>query len=463
MSKNFTVITVEEGGLKHHFYCEDEECLYKHNGSRGDIKYLKCLEDLCEARAKIENEFFVRTGKPPIQHHHPSHQHIAVYEKAYQQLRLDTRRNVRRTIKELHAEALRHLSLEASGMLVWEGCRRTLNRIRFRDMPPCHSVGELSALFENMQSKVYERFGKMRGTDFYQNTIEGNMIFANQEIISELPEEISLSADGTFKIVPFKSRQLLIMMADLQGRPRPIIYVLMQSKSTVAYKAVFEYIRDSVISFDGVNRTPTSAMSDCELAMRNALVETWPNIILDACNFHHVQALRRKASKTPTLSTHISGNTTQHRALKMIMRISLLPVERLMEGIEAVGDYIIENNLWNDFEAFLEYYDRTWVDGNFPPEQWCVGHRVNRTNNFLEGYNHSVKLTIPLNPRPWEFLEGIYNLALNASSAYASDKSRNAQPPIDRSRLTEPLHAALNQLEVGAIDVAEFLYQLAEF
>ena len=40
---------------------------------------------------------------------------------------------------------------------------------------------------------------------------------------------------------------------------------------------------------------------------------------------------------------------------------------------------------------FLEYIQRTWLDGQFNPETWsCFGRRTDYTNNSQESYNRTL-------------------------------------------------------------------------
>ena len=167
-------------------------------------------------------------------------------------------------------------------------------------MPPCKTLDDMISLLEDNQ-EISKHFGTIRNGDFYQGAVDDNLVFANRELIGQLGGSLSLYIDGTFKVVPFKACQLLIILAELQNKPRPICYVFMTGRKDMDYRAVLEFIRDGVLSFDGVERIPSSVLTDFEKGLRNAVLAVWPSISLNGCNFHFAQAIRRKASKMKSL------------------------------------------------------------------------------------------------------------------------------------------------------------------
>ena len=96
-------------------------------------------------------------------------------------------------------------------------------------------------------------------------------------------------------------------------------------------------------------------------------------------------------------------------------------------------------------------------------DDWCVSGQNVRTNNSLEAYNKAVKQVIPLKPTCWQFLEGLLDLAYDASAKYMSDKRRNWPILQDRSNLTEALENNLRELEQGLIDEFGFLKKMSSY
>lgn len=263
--------------------------------------------------------------------------------------------------------------------------------------------------------------------------------------------------DGTFNVAPFHAPQLLIILGEINGKPRPIIYTVMTNRLRSTYAELFEFLRDAVF-FDknDENLTPRTFMSDFERAARTAAEDTWPGIDLVGCNFHFCQALQRKASTLKELST---TNGVHRTAIIMFMRLSLLPADRVNEGLAVLGKWLKEKGAASAFINFQVYFNRVWMK-HYPPSSWCVSSRPRRTNCNIEGYNNFVKQRMRRNPTPWTFLEALHDLAHDASSKFVNDRN-SGKKQIDRSCLTEPLQTNLAKLKCGEINVLQFLLNMA--
>lgn len=455
MAKNYRVIS--DNSLSYIFY-ETERMMYKLDKKTARCEYYHCIEPRCQCRGKVVGGVFVRT-KINMEHNHENNHVLQVdYKEAYNKLKRLVATD-KRSVRELHKETLRSVSLQTAGKLAYPRVCKTLLRVRYKLMPPCKSLKEMINLLE-YNEKISELFGTIRNDDFYQGSVDNNLVFANRELISQLGSRVQFYIDGTFKVTPFKACQLMIIMAELQHKPRPICYVVMRSRKEDDYRTVFEFIRDGVLSFDGVERIPNSVLTDFEKGMRNAVLTVWPEINLHGCNFHFTQAIRRKASKLKSLSTKIFRNSKHHVTIKMFMRLSLLPCNRVEAGYQQLENFIMNSRrLKKDFKKFIKYFNLTWFR-KFEPNEWCVGNLQRRTNNNLEGYNRFVKDFIPRKPAPYVFLDGLVNLAHDASSKFESERQQNSQR-IDRSRLSELLEKCKKDLEEGTITELMFIKKLA--
>lgn len=441
-----------------YIYVEDEQSIYKRDQMKNGRKFYHCIESDCKCRGVIYDQKFTRTN-PLVNHSVHNHKHKAEFEIVYNSLKARVAIE-KRQLHEMHKEALRSLSIEASGMLAWPKVRHTLQRIRRKMMPPCNSFETMINLLEN-DDLVFENFGKLRESNFYQGTINDEiMVFANMELIGELGESIQIFVDGTFNVTPFKMGQLLIVLAELRGTPRPILYAIMGRAKEEDYMYLFEFIKDSIISQDGTVRRPRTGLTDFEIPMRRAIEKVWPEIILSGCNFHYCQALRRRALKIQELSTKITKATYHHKILNMFMRLSLLPLDRVETGLRKLEQCITSMDLDDDFEEFLTYFHRTWIV-LYKKEEWNVFNLDRRSNNNIEGYNRKVKQYIRRNPSPWLFLEAISDLAYDASASYQYDYHREITHIVDRSQLSGPLNQALIELNSGNIDELKFLEIMA--
>jgi hypothetical protein len=456
------VLRISVGKYKRRLFCKDDGSLYKKDKTRGRVEYLKCISKGCKCRAKYTDGVkFERTNK--VRHNHKNYRARAEYEIAYSEMK-EMILTDKRPIRQIYNSIVRKLSPKSCARLTWKGKRRQLQRVRHSQMPPCPDLQTMINLLE-FDDVVYEQFGKMQGVEFYQGTINNDLvIFANMQLVSELDQEFDMYCDGTFNVTPFRTHQLLIVMAELQGKPRPISYVIMTGRKRSAYEAVFTHLKESVFCFDNKQRGPKSVTTDFEIGLRRALTTIFPNISIYGCNFHQSQALRRKALSLKGLAVNVRNkNQKHHRILKMFMRLSLLPIERIDIGYESLKEFINSSQqLARDFAPFMKYFDTTWMH-RFPKEEWCVSDRARRTNNNIEGYNMFVKQSIRRNPGPWDFLDSLLNLAYDASINLFSDQNlNNRQPQKDRSKITVALKENLHDLNNNNITELLFLKRMAQ-
>lgn len=442
-----------------HYYFEEEQCLYIVNKIRKAM-YLNCAAKSCKCKAKIIDNLMTRTNLE-MTHNHNEHSYIAEFELAYDELKKEVE-NSSLPIRRLHRIALRNLSREAAGLFNWNNVRSTLQRIRRMNLPVCRNYNELCALMEN-NNDVTEKYGKIRGENFFQGSVDGNMIFANPFLISALEDNFEMFIDATFKVTPFHTKQLLIIMSTITNKPLPIIYIIMTEKSEKAYSQIFEFIETAVLPGNGCLKSPSSAIMDFELALRNSVKKIWPDIEVRGCNFHLCQSFLRKAKNIPSLSKKLKKkNSLHHQTLKMFMRLSLMPMDLVKRGIESLMSFIQNNPvLKRDFDTFTEYFTNVWLV-RYSIEDWNVSKCRYRTNNVIEGYNSKVKKWICVNPSAWDFLETLVDLALDADSAYMNRLQKGKrEPSTDLSKLTPTLDALLPQLNSGEISDIKFLKEMA--
>lgn len=64
----------------------------------------------------------------------------------------------------------------------------------------------------------------------------------------------------------------------------PILFALMQKKTKMAYNLIIEHLKSLAPTLK-----PTSIITDFESALRDSLVENFPEAISHGCWFHHNQ------------------------------------------------------------------------------------------------------------------------------------------------------------------------------
>nr|CAC37683.1 putative recombinase [Chironomus tentans] len=393
-------------------------------------------------------------------HFHQQHDSIAEYKIKLKDLKNQVM-SQRLPVREIHRRALREMTFDMAGRFCWKKVRNGLQRLRRKQMPSCPDLQTMINLLET-NDFVRHNYGKLRTFDFYQGTINSNiLVFANLEVIAALPERIQIFADATFKVCPFNMYQLIVILAEIEGSPRPIIFGIMPGKKQSMYEAFFDFIKLSVLRHGNKKRKPISAMMDFEKALRNAVKQVFRGIKIQGCNFHHLQALRKRAMKTEGLSTKIFKNSQHHYILKMFMRISLLPITHIDDGLDQLKRYISSMpDISDDFQQFIIYYEKTWYEV-YKKHDWSVSDAFRRTNNNIEGLNSYIKKLIPRNPSPYKFLDSLLDLAYETSSSLSS-AFKELSVTKDRSKLTKKLHETLEKLRNDEISELTFLKIMAK-
>lgn len=441
---------------KTNIYVEEEEIIYKKDKeTKNGTSYYRCSEKGCLCRGKVINGTFKSTND--MVHLHRLHSMDAMFKVKLNELKQQVMCQTK-PIREIYRLFLREMSFDMAGKFSWNIIRNGLQKIRRQQMPPCTDLKSLIELLENNEF-VKLNYGKIRSSNFYQGTLNNNiMVFANLEIIEKLPQEISIYVDATFKVCPFNTKQLLLVLTEAAGAPRPIIFGLMTGKEQKMYEAFFHFIKHAIFVQGNKNRIPSSIMVDFEKGLRNAAKKIFPNIKLQGCNFHHVQALRRRAKKTEGLSTKIMYKSQHHFIL--FMRISLLPIRRINNGFIQLINYIATMpDIEVDFQEFIEYYETTWFE-RYKKQDWCVSNAFRRTNNNIEGINSYIKKLIPRHPSPYIFLDRLLDLSYETSSSFSSASNTGFKPK-DRSKLTKTLNIPLQKLNNNEISELDFLKILA--
>ena len=73
--------------------------------------------------------------------------------------------------------------------------------------------------------------------------------------------------------------------------------------------------------------------------------------------------------------------------LRSVMSLALLPAKQIRAVHKELLQYLDNNKVAyaDQCREFMEYVQRTWIDGAFQPEEWSVYREEKRTINDLEG------------------------------------------------------------------------------
>lgn len=129
----------------------------------------------------------------------------------------------------------------------------------------------------------------------------------------------------------------------------------MSNKTEIAYKAVFKYLHEHVMSLEC-----HSFMTDYESAMRNGLASVAVLAIITSCWFHFCQACKRKACKQAALMNTIRTNDEAKKIYYELLALPLLPAKDIRSAFDVIKLRVTTLQIPH-FDDFLKYYEKQWL------------------------------------------------------------------------------------------------------
>lgn len=227
--ENFDLINVQFGTNKGHLFSYEDHCLYVKNGVSKDfegnsIQYYTCWERMCTAKGRVIKGKFNRTTTkgaiiPP--HNHLDHKLIRDTEKALYEAKLDASNAGTKPLRKVFLDNLKRKQRRLLSETKYESHERTMRRIRAKKFPSCRDISTLDDLLKNNED-IRKKFGMFEHSEFYQGTVgEGESIgaiFVLEQLTSELEGGFDMFVDGTFGVLPLTFNQLLIVLAEVEGK-----------------------------------------------------------------------------------------------------------------------------------------------------------------------------------------------------------------------------------------------------
>ena len=125
-------------------------------------------------------------------------------------------------------------------------------------------------------------------------------------------------------------------------------------------------------------------MSDFEVAIRNSFTSHFPDVTPKGCLFHFSKAILSKVSKSGFKSDYSKTSPQFGSFIRAILGLGYVPLYRFKEALRNL--YVIAKRLSGRQRKFsrrmIEYVEKVWVNGNFPPE---------RVEDFHERCCHAVQ------------------------------------------------------------------------
>jgi len=154
----------------------------------------------------------------------------------------------------------------------------------------------------------------------------------------------------------------------------------------VTYKELFDAIRSALLSTYGDTGAMKFILMYFERAAMNAINDVFPDVCVKGCSFHFRQALMRRVQQEGLKSVYKENShyPSARRWLCMVMAMSMLPafavplVWNELKNTCTTGNAVLDAKL----QAFAQYFESTWIAGDFNPELWThFDHTGPRTTN----------------------------------------------------------------------------------
>jgi hypothetical protein len=189
-----------------------------------------------------------------------------------------------------------------------------------------------------------------------------------------------------------------------------LVYVLLTNKTQATYEKLF-----TVIQNHSSRPTPTTVISDFEIAARQAVVKVYPQVEMAGCFFHLGQSVWRKV-QAGGLQQQYSNDAELSLRIRMLPALSFVPpgdVENAFEAL-AAADFFPQ-----EATSVLDYFEDTYIGrpqrrgprrgALFKIPEWNSYDRVHqgvpRTNNALEGWHRAFQANVGAHhPSIWKFI-----------------------------------------------------------
>jgi hypothetical protein len=193
--------------------------------------------------------------------------------------------------------------------------------------------------------------------------------------------------DGTFKSCP-KFFQQIYGIHDVQnGYYMPLVFVLLEDKSSETYGLLLSRIKERCIEF-GLCFDPRNILTDFELSAISAVSSTLPNSKLMCCRFHLGQSWWRKMQNIGLAVEYKQRGTQTSKWLTRFFGLSLLPPHEVSDAFAC--DIMDDAPSSAQCVQFADYIYDNYIsaDAAFPPALWAAAPDISvRTTNGAESFH----------------------------------------------------------------------------
>ena len=251
--------------------------------------------------------------------------------------------------------------------------------------------------------------------------------------------------DATFKSCPKSMYQIFNIAGffkDIDGIIT-LIYIPMSNKSERLYTLVLDNILKILKSFNvDLNSITNLMMSDFEIALRNSIKNSFPKAILDGCYFHYSKLLWNYAKKLGLCS-----KSNLKKTKLFIFLLKIYPYIKLDDKREFFTEIDEHYKTDNKYNKYLKYYKNNWLNNRFVNmDMLNRDEYLNRTNNYLESFHHTLNNTIKsFHPRISYLVDKLRNITINKYEEYKSPIKRPKKPVHKRYSNVEDIYTFISK------------------
>ena len=190
--------------------------------------------------------------------------------------------------------------------------------------------------------------------------------------------------DGTFQTCPL-FYQIFSLHGFKNEKQFPLVYALLPDNTHQTYSRLLELIKQKTVSL-GFNLAPSRFLGDFELAIKQAVDLRFPLADFKGCYFHFSQALMRKFQALG-LQMEYRNDDEAKQFLRTTAALAFVPTRFMRlawQGIKFSTPAHLPR-----IEESVEYFETTWLVGNFPVQMWNVYKNEDyQTNKKISSSHH---------------------------------------------------------------------------
>lgn len=217
------------------------------------------------------------------------------------------------------------------------------------------------------------------------------MIFTTQKNLIYLKTALFWIGDGTFRSCPKEYSQLYVLFAPVMGKVVPLVYVLLNGKSTTHYNKMFDALMPHLIG-DQLKYL----VVDNEKALQKSFSSYFPEAKIFLCFFHFSQCIYRNVQKCGLIGEYLTKKSL-YDGVSMLRALIFVPQEKICSEFEKIEDFFnlkVKKNLKN-LERFISYFKRTHLtstkgilEGLSAIER--IKNDIPLTTNIAESFNRTL-------------------------------------------------------------------------